>query len=565
MSTLSAGVHYDSCETLDFGSLPRTYASALYLLSLLPTNRDVTALFEMPKPKDGEGAPVDFNALAIPEVVAWMARAGYKDLPKDLAPLKCIHIAGTKGKGSVSAFATAILVEEAASGNTAVGRVGTYLSPHVISVRERIWLDGQPISRELFTKYVFELWVRLSEAAAIADPADKDPFGAHTKPFYFRFLTLLAFHVFLREGVRSAVVECGIGGEYDATNILPKSSVTAAVVTRLGIDHVAMLGRTLEEIAWHKAGVFKKGVAAITLQQDAPEAELDGKEAPPGESKKDREAALHVLRIRAAKKKALALYAISPDAVALWGGVPGAALPGAFQKYNMALAVVATEHHIRTVSTRDGKSSDAAVIPFNPANIPATSIVALSKATLRGRCETIVDTSATTSVPIEYLVDGAHTADSLREVARYFLARSDANEASARRFLLFSVRDRNPGDLLRALMAGTGPGTDQVPKKHDDYFEHAIFVFPPEAVAAREDALRTMREVCPTTKSYICDSVPVAIGQIRALFAPPQEDPMGYLSGAPTGTPVQPRQVLATGSFVLVREVLQELDADFED
>ncbi|CAK7219016.1 hypothetical protein SCUCBS95973_003678 [Sporothrix curviconia] len=454
MSSLSAGVHYDSTRALDFGSLPRTYASALHLLSLLPTNRDVTALFEMPKPKDGEGAPVDFNSLAIPEVVAWMARAGYKDISKDLAPLKCIHIAGTKGKGSVSAFATAILVEQVSAGNAAVGRVGTYLSPHVVSVRERISLDGQPISRELFTKYVFALWARLSEAAAAADPADENPYGAHSKPFYFRFLTLLAFHVFLQEGVRSAVVECGIGGEYDATNILPASSVTAAVVTRLGIDHVAMLGRTLEEIAWHKAGVFKDGVAAFTLQQGALEAELDGKDSPPGESKQDREAALEVLRTRAAEKKAQ-LYEIPAETVARWDGVPDAALPGTFQKYNMALAAAAAEHHIRTVGTKDGKKLNATEAPFDPANMPKASFAALAKATLRGRCETIIDNSSATSSAVKYLVDGAHTADSLGEVARYFVAQSGVNEASSRRILLFSVRDRSPGDLVRALVSGT--------------------------------------------------------------------------------------------------------------
>ncbi|ERS96801.1 hypothetical protein HMPREF1624_07010 [Sporothrix schenckii ATCC 58251] len=261
MASLSAGLHHDQGKKdkggagyLNFAAIPRTYDGALRLLSLLPTNRDVTALFETP-PTGKDGAPFDFNSLAIPEVVAWMARAGYSDIPKDLAPLKCIHIAGTKGKGSVSAFTTAILVEAAKTNGTTVGRIGTYLSPHVVSVRERIWLDGKPISRDLFTKYVFDMWARLSEAAAAADPSDPDPYGAHTKPFYFRFLTLLAFYVFLQQGVRSAVIECGIGGEYDATNILPASSITAAVVTRLGIDHVAMLGRTLEEIAWHKAAI----------------------------------------------------------------------------------------------------------------------------------------------------------------------------------------------------------------------------------------------------------------------------------------------------------------------
>ncbi|KAL1898567.1 hypothetical protein Sste5346_003471 [Sporothrix stenoceras] len=574
MASLSAGLHQgqgqdkSALSSLDFASLPRTYKSALHLLSLLSTNRDVTSLFETP-PKDENGVPFDFNSLAIPEVVAWMARAGYKDLPKDLAPLKCIHIAGTKGKGSVSAFATAILVEAAKDNGAAVGRIGTYLSPHVVSVRERIWLDGKPIDRELFTKYVFELWARLSEAAVAADPSDPQPYGAHTKPFYFRFLTLLAFHVFLQEGVRSAVIECGIGGEYDATNILPASSVTAAVVTRLGIDHVAMLGRTLEEIAWHKSGIFKDGVAAFTLQQGPAESELDKKAAPPGESREDRDAALSVLRTRAAEKKAQALYEVPRDVVAQWPEVPDAGLPGAFQKYNMVLAAAAARYHLQKVGATDGHWVDTNDANLDPSRISENFVRALAKATLRGRCESISDTRAV-PCPAEYLVDGAHTADSLGEVARFFISRQNCAgllsttsvlPPRSRRILLFSVRDRNPGDLLRALLAGT---TSEATKTHPTFFDNAFFVFPPEAVPEREEALAVMQDISPGTVSQAFGNVTYAIGQIRALAAEPMKQTVGASADSKTA-PLWPCQVLATGSFVLVREVLQELDFNFEE
>jgi folylpolyglutamate synthase len=575
MASLSAGLHQgqdtdkSSTSSLDFASLPRTYESALHLLSLLPTNRDVTSLFEAP-PKDENGTPFDFNSLAIPEVIAWMARAGYADLSKDLAPLRCIHIAGTKGKGSVSAFATAILVEAAKANDATVGRVGTYLSPHVVSVRERIWLDGKPINRELFTQYVFELWARLSEAAAAADSSDPDPYGAHTKPFYFRFLTLLAFHVFLREGVRSAVIECGIGGEYDATNILPASSATATVVTRLGIDHVAMLGRTLEEIAWHKAGIFKEGVSAFTLQHGPVELELDGNATPPGESQKDRDAAVAILHTRAVEKKAQALYELPPGIISQWAGIPGAGLPGAFQKYNMALAAAAARDHLRKAGATDGQESDSTDAILDLSRLPEYFVLALAKATLRGRCEAISDTK-TGTCKAEYIIDGAHTADSLGEVARFFVARQKKKgaephsvegvaPAQPRRILLFSVRDRNPGDLLRALLAGTSAGGTGIQRA---LFDNAFFVFPPEAVAAREEALSAMQDASPNTVSQAVDGVPAAIGQIRALAA----EPVGHSSGASADAKTasqQACQVLATGSFVLVREVLQELDAEFE-
>lgn len=534
MTTLSVGLEAKTgaAAVLDFDALPRTYESALHLLSLLPTNRDVTSLFEAPAP-DKSGKPFDYNSLAIPEVVAWMGRAGYTDLPKDLAPLKCIHVAGTKGKGSVCAFATAILVK-AAETEPAVGRVGTYQSPHVVSVRERIWLDGQPINRELFTKYTFELWQRLSEGAANADPADPQPYGPHTKPFFFRFLTLLALHIFLREGVRSAVIECGIGGEYDATNILPASSVTATAVTRLGIDHVAMLGRTLEEIAWHKSGIFKEGVAAFTLQGYPPDSADES-------AKLGSDAALAVLRARAVEKKAqsLTLYKVSPQAVQDWEGVPRAALTGSFQKYNMALAAAVARHHIRALGLTGFKETAGASDILDPATISPSYCEALSKASLRGRCEVVSSHQQGTNKPIEYLVDGAHTTDSLSEVARFFSKRTSEISPPPRRILLFSVRDRNPGELVRAVVVGTG---------QQGFFDEAFFVFPPDATLLIGDVRLTMQEVSPTTKVQISGDVQDAIGQIHSIEAADTE-----------------LHVLAAGSFALAREVLQELEANFEE
>jgi folylpolyglutamate synthase len=76
-------------------------------------------------------------------------------------------------------------------------------------------------------------------------------------PGYFRFMTLLAFHAFLEGNVNAAIIEVGVGGTYDSTNIVPKPVVTG--VTALGLDHVAVLGKTLQEIAWQKGGIFKAG------------------------------------------------------------------------------------------------------------------------------------------------------------------------------------------------------------------------------------------------------------------------------------------------------------------
>ncbi|OAA55303.1 tetrahydrofolylpolyglutamate synthase [Niveomyces insectorum RCEF 264] len=551
----------------DFATLPRTYDNALYLLSLLSTNRDVTSLFEVPQP--GGGGAADLNAQALPEMRAWLARAGYPDPARDLAALRCVHISGTKGKGSVSAFVTAILQDAADVAATAsaaapagspvhIGRVGTYLSPHVVSVRERIWLDGQPLSRALFAQYTFELWARLSEAAAAADPADPHTTGAHTKPFYFRFLTLLALHVFVREGVRSAVVECGIGGAYDATNVLPPAAVTTSVVTRLGIDHVAMLGRTLPAIAWHKAGIFRPGVAAFTLGEK--EADAGGNTGnADAEGPAERAAALAVLRARARELQASALYEIPPDAVARWAGVPGAALPGAFQKSNMALAAAAARHHLRVLGGGDSNGADALV---DPATIPPRFYAALARATLRGRCERVCD--APSSGGAHWLIDGAHTADSLYAVGQFFAAdqeddgHGDQNLAATaspsssslppQRILLFTLRDRSVAEHVRAVVAGAGNkpnGADNV------VFDEAFFVFPPTATAERTAALETLARVSPHTAASMWDDVPSAVRTIRSR-------------AADAASSARPCRVLATGSFVLVREVLQALGADGE-
>ena len=141
-------------------------------------------------------------------MLAWLDRAGIK--PSDLSRLKCVHVAGTKGKGSVCAYLTSILTQPAIQ--STAGRVGTYTSPHLITVRERIQLDGSPITQQLFAKYFFEVWdaftasARLKARTERLDISDEDLEGPGTKPFFFRFLTIMAFHVFLKEGVKSAVI-----------------------------------------------------------------------------------------------------------------------------------------------------------------------------------------------------------------------------------------------------------------------------------------------------------------------------------------------------------------------
>jgi dihydrofolate synthase / folylpolyglutamate synthase len=150
-----------------------------------------------------------------------------------------IHVVGTNGKTSVTRMATALLEAHGVS-------TGAYVSPHITSWRERILIRGEPISEEAFT----EALERAEESALIADRAAGDE-GPVTQ---FELLTAAAFVAFATARVQYAVIEAGLGGRLDATNVIP-SQLT--VLTSVGYDHTEWLGETLEEIAAEKVAVLR--------------------------------------------------------------------------------------------------------------------------------------------------------------------------------------------------------------------------------------------------------------------------------------------------------------------
>jgi dihydrofolate synthase/folylpolyglutamate synthase len=162
---------------------------------------------------------------------------------------RCLHIAGTKGKGSTAAMATAML-------GAAGYRVGLYSKPHMVTFRERIRVDRTLIAEEEVAALAEEIRPVLEEARA----GDLGP------PSFFEAYTLMAFLHFARQEVDFAVMETGLGGRLDATNVI---TPLACAITRLGFDHMLELGDTIAEIAREKAGIIKPGVPVISAPQVA--------------------------------------------------------------------------------------------------------------------------------------------------------------------------------------------------------------------------------------------------------------------------------------------------------
>ena len=154
--------------------------------------------------------------------------------------LSFVHIAGTNGKGSVLAWVSTVLKE-------AGYRVGRYISPTIFSYRERIQVNGQFISREAL--------VRLTERIRAA--GEQMLWEGLLHPTMFEAETALAFLYFAEQGCDLVVLECGMGGRLDATNVI--QNTLAAVLASVSMDHIGILGDTLSEIAENKAGIIKPG------------------------------------------------------------------------------------------------------------------------------------------------------------------------------------------------------------------------------------------------------------------------------------------------------------------
>ncbi|KAK4184474.1 Mur ligase [Podospora australis] len=378
----------------------RTYNDAIDALNTLQTP------FAVIEARRKAGVRPD--ATSVSEMRAYLSRIGYS--PSDLDRLNIVHVAGTKGKGSTCAFVDSILSRYQSSHPSVLQKVGLFTSPHLIAVRERIRINSRPISEELFAKYFFEVWDRLE---SFSPSEEEEVLPKASKPIYARYLTLMSYHVFLSENVSAAVYETGIGGEYDATNVVP--SPVASGISTLGIDHVFVLGKTVDKIAWHKAGIMKTGSPAFTIEQ-VPEAAAVLKSRA-----EEKGVELKVLGI----DKRLEGVNVRPDAN--------------FQKKNATLAIALAETALKKLFGGEFKVDEA--------KLPKEFKEGIEQVVWRGRCEVKEEGN------IIWHVDGAHTVDSLKMAARWFVTECGAREKKGgKKVLIFNQQGRSEAvDFLDGL------------------------------------------------------------------------------------------------------------------
>ena len=164
------------------------------------------------------------------------------------AGVPVVHVAGTKGKGSVAAVTSSIL--------SAAGlRVALFTSPHLHSFRERLRLNGSPVSEEQFSRTLVSVWPHVR---AMAEESDEG------EPTTFEALTAMAFELTQAERADVLVLEVGLGGRLDSTNVV---EAAVDVITSISLDHTAILGNTLAEVAWEKAGIIKGSTPVVVAPQ----------------------------------------------------------------------------------------------------------------------------------------------------------------------------------------------------------------------------------------------------------------------------------------------------------
>lgn len=313
--------------------------------------------------------------------------------------MKVIHIAGTNGKGSVCAFLSSMLV---AGGK----KTGLFISPHLVKINERFQINNVPVSDEDFLSAYEKVWKVIGEM-------QEDGF---CHPAYFELLFAVCLVLFERHKVEYAVLETGLGGRLDATNIVERPLAT--VLTSISLDHTEILGDTIGQIAWEKAGIIKEGVPVIYDGRNAVAEEVILKKA--GEmhapatglheemyeilDKTDKSIDFRLNALYYEKRKVSVPY------------------PAPYQAVNASLALLAMEK----------------IDPEHTVSLE-TRLQAMADTHWQGRMETVLP---------GVIVDGAHNADGVREFVRTL----NGVQEGRRIVLLFSaVVEKNYEQMIQTI------------------------------------------------------------------------------------------------------------------
>lgn len=321
-----------------------------------------------------------------------------------------IHITGTKGKGSTSAFCESLLRHHGL-------HTGLYTSPHLKSICERIRFNSISISENLFSSAFFDILDRLN-SIGISDISHE------AFPRYFEYITLVCFYLLEKIKPDIAIIEVGIGGLYDCTNIIPLPS--ACIITSIGMDHTERLGNSLISIAQNKAGIIKPERNVWTTTSHSPEVAKVIREYAIKQN-----APLHLVRVDDIFSSFIPL------------GISG------FHQYENASLAVATCRYILNHS-------------INSQNSHSNVLSSIEKLALRntywpGRCHKVMISNSLT-----LYLDGAHTVESMEKCCEWWLAEQNRTN----RILIFYVSNkRSLKDLFAPLKK-----VHQILEFHEIYF-----------------------------------------------------------------------------------------------
>ncbi|KAH9588678.1 Mur ligase [Trypanosoma melophagium] len=413
--------------------------------------------------------------------------------------LRFVHVSGTKGKGTTSAYTSALLQSYGL-------KVGLFTSPHIVDVRERIMVNNSLLSKDLFARYFFEMRDRYIELMNSESQLSRD---IAQRSNFFRFMFVLSLYIFVEEAVDVAVMEVGMGGRIDATNTITPE---VCVITALGLDHTEILGNTIDEIALEKAGIMKPGVICYTTPQ------------------KDNPSALKILE-KYGHNVGAPVVIVDEYTLPIrnW---PPLAIGGSHAIEDSKLALLAA----RRV---------AGILPTLPLNEVERNV--LKTMTFAGRSQ-VVPLGGESNVTI-YL-DGAHTCESLNTATRWFMEESCtvSGDPNPRRVLVFYT-SRDPHRVLKGFMPYVN-GFCKVIMAH---------IFNPrrtKATALLTAEERAEKEVASTTECWreLYREVPCI--SCTASFASIQE--LIDVCNTPLSdseNTSKPLEIFVTGSFFLVADI----------